>query len=90
LVETKFAVPLLVWICPPKGQPVVKRICDVDTGITALTREGLGGYGVNLPEWHVALKALVRAKLEPTPEAVEAARLALKAVGLRTRSFLDG
>ena len=52
--------------------------------------EGLGGYGVDLPEWQVALKALARAKAEPTPETVEAARLALKAVALRTRSFLDG
>ena len=59
----------------------------MDEGIAALTMDGLGGYGVDLPEWQVALHALSRAKSEPTPEKLEAARLALKA---RTRSFLDG
>jgi hypothetical protein len=89
-VENKFALPLLVWVRPPNGHPVVNQICDVDAGIAALTRDGLGSYGVNLPEWQVALRALAGAKDEPTPERVEAARLALKAVALRTRSFLDG
>ena len=90
MLENKFAVPLLVWVRPPKGQPIVKMICDVDAGITALTRDGLGGYGVNLPEWQVALRALAQAKAEPTSETIEAARVALKAVALRTRSLLDG
>ncbi len=89
MVDNKFALPLLVWVHPQDRRPVIKCICSVDEGIAALTRDGLGGYG-DLPEWQVALYALARAKSEPTPEKLEAARLAVKAVALRTRSFLDG
>ena len=89
-VENKFAAPLLVLIRPAKGQAVVKRVCDVDAGIAALTRDGLGDYGCDSPEWHVALKALARAKAEPTPGKVEVARVALRALALRTGALLDG
>jgi hypothetical protein len=89
-VETTFAAPLLVWIRPVRGQPLVKRVCDVDSGISALTRDGLGNFEIELPEWHVALNALLQAKVDPCPETIEAARTAFKAVALRTGSLLDG
>jgi hypothetical protein len=85
-----FTAPLLVWIRPAKGQALVKRVCDVDAGIAVLTRDGLGEYGCHIPEWHLALTALSRAKVEPTPENLEAARLALRTVALQSGSLLDG
>jgi hypothetical protein len=87
---TKFAAPLLVWIRPPRGQPLVTRVCDVEAGISALTRHGLGDFEIRIPEWHVALMALNDARTDPRPEKVEAARLAFKAVAIRTSSLLDG
>jgi hypothetical protein len=89
-VDTKFAAPLLVWIHPPHGQQVVRSVRDVDAAVAALVRDGLGNYGASSPEWQVAMESLRRAKSEPTPEAVEAARSALKTVAVAAGALLDG
>ena len=87
-MNTKFAAPLLVWIHPPQGQQVVTSVCDVDAGIAALTRDGLGNCVA--PEWQVAMESLRRAKSEPSTESVEAARAALKTVAVASGALLDG
>ena len=68
----------------------MQRLADVSSALAALNRDGLGNYGVNTPEWHVALQALGRAKLEPTADNVEAARVAFRIVVLKAGALLDG
>ena len=89
-METKFAAPLLVWIHPPHGPQVVRSVCDVDAGVAALVRDGLGNYDAASPEWQVTMESQRRAKSEPTPEAVEAARSALKTVAVAAGALLHG
>lgn len=69
---------------------MVRSVCDVDAGIAALTRDGLGDFGCENPEWQVAIETLRRAKVDPTSENVDAARRALKLVALQTGALLDG
>ncbi len=83
-----FSAPVVVRVKPPKGAEKVERIPDVTAGLAAL-RDGLGGFAMDLPEWHFAHQRLARAKLRPTPEAIEAARLALRDLAKRTGVLLD-
>src|SRR5215207_10114431 len=72
-IEHEVRPPLLVWIRPGRRQPTVKRVCDVDAGPAALTRERLA-TSVLHPGVRLAVKALGEAKIEPTAEGVEEAR----------------
>jgi hypothetical protein len=58
--------------------------------LAALNRYGLGNCGIGSPKWHAAIEALGHAKLAPTPEKVEAARLAIRAVALEAEALLEG
>jgi hypothetical protein len=89
-MDTRFNAPILVLIKPPTGQAKVARIADVDAAFRALTREGLGGFGVDQPEWHQAVQALSRAKAEPSGETLEEARTAVRLVALKSYALLDG
>ena len=60
-MEYNFSSPLLIWIRPEKGQPTVKTICDIDAGLHALNRDGLGNYGLHNSDWYAALDALAHA-----------------------------
>jgi hypothetical protein len=60
------------------------EMATVEDGFKALHR-GLEGFCLQAPEWHLAFSKLARAKLEPTPERVEAAREALEQLANLTR-----
>ena len=56
----------------------MERLSGLVAGLRALSRHSLGKYELGNPEWHVAVEALWRAKIDATPNNLETARLALK------------
>lgn len=87
-----FKAPVVLWLDRKRPDFGTKTIRDVHEGLAALHRFGLGDCrldekGRPRGEWAHAAAALTRARLEPCPENVEAARMALCAVARRARAL---
>lgn len=83
--KVAFKEPVVLWLDRKRRDFGTKTIRDVHEGLAALHRFGLGDCrldekGRPRAEWALAAAALTRARLEPSPENVEAARVALCAV----------
>ena len=87
-----FKEPVVVWLDRKRPDFGTKRIGTVQEGLAALHRFGLGecrldDKGRQRREWALAAGALLKARMEPTPENVEAARRALCAVARSARAL---
>lgn len=87
-----FREPVVIWLDRRKKAFGTKRIEDVQGGLTALHRFGLGECrlderGRPREEWALAAAALLRARTDPTPENIEAARRALCGVAVLARAL---
>ena len=69
-----FSEPVVVQLPEAKDGPRVAEILDSRQGITAMSRDGLGGYDLKDSLW---VSTFDKATLHPTPETIEAAREAL-------------
>jgi hypothetical protein len=71
-----FHEPVTVYLKHDDGVFRATRLCTTQEAYKALTSGD--GIPVDEPEWHVALRAVVKALLDPKPENIEASRRAMQ------------
>lgn len=86
----RFTEPVVVRLDSRRPEFGTKDIQDVQDALAALHRFGMGDWrldenGRPRREWALAAASLVKARTEPTPANVEAARRALCAVARLAR-----
>jgi hypothetical protein len=83
-MDLTFREPVVARIRDKRGKPTLLEIRDVQDGLAALNRYGLGSERCGTTEWQRAASQLVKAAFHPSSEHVEDARRALLALAGRT------
>lgn len=73
-----FDKPVTVYLPEVTGGQRLVEVHDAREAISALTQHGLGGYDMGNSVWTSAFSLVTKAALEPTPQNLRVAQLALE------------
>jgi hypothetical protein len=79
-MDATFSEPVFARVARSDGRSELLEIRTAREGISAIHRNGLGGYRFEMLEWQIATDRLIQAALHPSPERAEKAREALLAL----------
>ncbi len=89
MADASFNKPVLVRVEGTHGRSEVVELRTVCEALRAIHRDGLGGFRVDSLVWQRATDRLMVAERDGSPEAIEAARIALLALARQSRAPLD-